>query len=76
LTLWRYRASLLAAKEAEVNPELRIKSTGGQDRIDDPEVFEDLQGARLDAFAARAREGPFRGIDKAERDSSAREIQC
>jgi hypothetical protein len=59
-----------------VNPELRIKPTCGQDRIDNPEVFQDLQGARLDAFAARACAGRFRGIDQAERNPATREIQC
>ena len=58
-----------------MDPELRVKRAGGENRLDHSEIIEDLQRARLDAFAARSLEGRCRGLDQAKRDPAARKIQ-
>ena len=58
-----------------MNPKLQIKRASGQDHIDDPEVFQDFQRARLDALATRTCEGCFRGINQAEGNPATCEIQ-
>ena len=40
-----------------MGPELRVRRTGGENRVNHPEIIEDLERARLDALAARTLEG-------------------
>ena len=58
-----------------MDPELRVKRTGGEDRVDYPEIIEDLERARLDTLAARPLEGPCCGLDQTKRDPAAREVE-
>ena len=55
--------------------EFRVESTGGEDRVDDPQIVENLKCARLNALAARSREGLFGGLDQTKRYPAALKIQ-
>jgi hypothetical protein len=46
-----------------VRPELRVRRAGGENRVDYAERVEDLERARLDAFAARPLEVRFGGLN-------------
>ena len=55
--------------------ELRVRRAGGENRADHSEIIEDLECARLDAFAARTLEGRRGSFDQTKRDPAAREIK-
>jgi len=58
-----------------MRPELRVRRAGGENRVDYAERVEDLERARLDAFAARPLEGRLGGFNQTKRDPAAREIE-
>ena len=57
-----------------MQPKLWVELSRGEDRFDDPEIVEYFESARLNAFAARPREGRRRRVDHSKRDASACEI--
>ena len=58
-----------------MGPELRVRRTGGENRVNYAEIIEDLECARLDALATRPLEGRCCGVDQTKRDPAAREIE-
>jgi hypothetical protein len=57
-----------------MDAEFRVERARVDNRIDYPEIVEDLEGAWLDALPARTFEGSFGGIDQTERNAAACEI--
>ena len=54
---------------------LRVRRTGGENLVDYAEIVKDLEGAGLDALAARPLKRLGRGLDQTKRDPTARQIQ-
>src|SRR5215813_6174193 len=59
---------------AEMGLEFRVKRTSRENCVDDAEIIQDFEGARLKALAARPREGRGGGLNQTKGDLAAGEI--
>ena len=73
IAILRHRRVLVAAVVA-IHPLRRIKAAAGDEPVDDAQVLEHFQAARLDALAARAAERVFHLFDQPEGDAPPGEV--